>query len=193
VGVVSAVAALTAACAAGPVVKTGDAFTRPQPATPTSSVPTPANNLHLANAYDYFARSDDHTGYYFTTPSGRWRCAIVTHTRAGCESAGGSSMGIPGSPATVVDTDGASHTPNAIVVDELGDAHFAWVGQAEFSSVSGSGKVLEFNRVLDAAGFRCNVQQSGVSCLNESTGNGFTFSSDGYTLQYTDVPDDAPP
>ena len=102
-------------------------------------------------------------------------------------------MGVSGAPATVVDADGISHAPNAIVVDEVGDARFAWVQQTEFSSDSGSAKVLGFNRVLDAAGFRCNVQQTGVSCLSESAGNGFTFSTDGYTLQYTDVPDNAPP
>lgn len=192
-GVFSAVAALTAACTAGPVVNTGDSWTPAGALTPSPSLPTPANNLHLANAYDYFARSDDHTGYYFTTPSRRWRCAILTHTRAGCQSVGTSPIGIAGSPDTVVTSDGASHAPNAIVVDELSDPHFAWVGRTEFASDAGAAKVLGFNRVLDAAGFRCNVQQSGVSCLSESTGNGFTFSSDGFTPRYTDVPDDAPP
>ena len=56
----------------------------------------------------------------------------------------------------------------------------------------GPAKVLQFNRILAAAGFRCNVQESGVSCLSELSGKGFTFSADGYTPQYTDVPADAP-
>ena len=41
--------------------------------------------------------------------------------------------------------------------------------------------------------FRCNLQESkGVSCLSEESGKGFTFSADGFTLQYTEVPLDAP-
>jgi hypothetical protein len=189
--ILAAVAGLTVGCVPGPVVNTPDG-TRPEPTAVPPAPPTPANNLHLANAYDYFGHSGDHTGYYFTTPSGRWRCAIAPHTWAGCQAASGSGISIPGAPDTVTDTDGNSTAPNAIVVDNGGDAHFARLGQAEFSPVPGPAKVLKFNRVLDAAGFRCNVQDTGVSCLSELTVKGFTFSSDGYTLQYTDVPDNAP-
>jgi hypothetical protein len=31
-----------------------------------------------------------------------------------------------------------------------------------------------------------------VSCQSEASGKGFTFSADGYTPQYTDVPANAP-
>ena len=33
--------------------------------------------MHLVNAFDYVAHVGDITGYYFTTPSGKWRCAIL--------------------------------------------------------------------------------------------------------------------
>ena len=56
----------------------------------------------------------------------------------------------------------------------------------------GPANSLQFNRILAAAGFRCNVQESGVSCLSESSGKGFTFSAEGFTPQYTDVPAGAP-
>ncbi len=191
--ILAAVAALTAACSPGPVVNTGETPPRTGPSGPASGPPTPANNLHLANAFDYFAHSGDQAGYYFTTPSGRWRCAILPHTIAGCQAASSSSLSIPGAPDTVTSPDGKSTAPNAIVVESAGDAHFAWLQQSEFSPVPGPAKVLEFNMVLDAAGFRCNVQEGGVSCLNETTVKGFTLSPDGYTLQYTDVPDNAPP
>lgn len=103
-------------------------------------------------------------------------------------------MSIPGAPDTVTDADGNSTVPNAIVVDDVSDAHFASVEPSEFSPAPGPAKLLPFDTVLDAAGFRCNVQESaGVSCASELTGKGFTFSADGYTLQYTDVPDTAPP
>jgi hypothetical protein len=191
--VLAAVAGFAGACASGPVVvNSGDTPAHTQQSAP-SSPPTPANNLHLANAFDYFAQSGDQRGYYFSTPSGRWRCAIVPHSMAGCQSAGRSGMTISGAPDTVTGPDGNGVVPNAIVVDNAGDAHFARLQQGEFSPVPGPAKVLTFNMVLDAAGFRCNVQQVGVSCLSEATVKGFTFSPDAYTLQYTDVPDNAPP
>jgi hypothetical protein len=191
--ILAACAALTAACSPISVVNTGDTSARTGPNASTPPLPTPANNLHLANAYDYFADTTDRGGYYFTTPSGRWRCAIVPHSQAGCQSAGNSSMRIPGGPDTVTDADGDSAVPNAIVVDDVDDAHFASLRAGTFSPAGAPAKILKFNTVLDAAGFRCNVQQSaGVSCASETTGKGFTFSGDGYTPQYTDVPDNAP-
>ena len=39
------------------------------------------------------------------------------------------------------------------------------------------------------ARFRCNIQEeTGVSCLSEQSGDGFTFSADGFVPQYTEVP-----
>ncbi len=52
---------------------------------------------------------------------------------------------------------------------------------------------MPFNKILAAAGFRCNVQETaGVSCLSEFSGKGFTFSADGVAPQYTDVPAEVP-
>lgn len=190
--VLAATVALISACAVRPAVNTGD-MSAPEPSPPPPSLRTPANNSHLVNASDYFADADDHTGYYFRSPSGRWRCAIVPHSKAGCQSSSGSTMSIRGEPDTVTASDGTSAAPNAIVIETTGDAHFAALQQGEFSPASGAAKVLPFNKVLDAAGFRCNVQESaGVSCASELTAKGFTFSRGEYSLQYTDVPDDAP-
>ena len=53
--------------------------------------------------------------------------------------------------------------------------------------------MLPFNRILAVAGFRCNVQESsGISCLSETSGAGFTFSAEEYATSYVDVPPDAP-
>lgn len=191
--VLAAVVALTSGCVSAPLVHTGDTPPPREPSPPAPSLPAPADNRHLANAYDYFTNSDNHAGYYFKSPSGRWRCAILPHSKAGCQSASGSAMGIRGEPDTVTATDGTSAAPNAIVVDNTGDAHFASLPRRELSPAPGAAKVLPFNKVLDVAGFRCNFQEStGVSCGSELTAKGFTFSRDGYTLQYTDVPDNAP-
>jgi len=44
---------------------------------PSTAAPTPSSNVHLVNAFDYVAHVGEVTGYYFTTPSGKWRCAIL--------------------------------------------------------------------------------------------------------------------
>ena len=91
----------------------------------------------------------------------------------------------------VRDAAGQTRT-NAIAVDDDGDPQFVRSDQPEFWLVPGPAKVLQFNRILAAAGFRCNVQESGVSCQSETSGKGFTFSAEGYAPQYTDVPANAP-
>jgi hypothetical protein len=164
-----------------------------QAEAPASTAPSsaPPSNANLVNAYDYFAQSPTGAGsYYFTTPSGKWRCAIVPRSQAGCQATGSahSGMAIPGAPDTVDDGQGATDRPNAIVVETAGDAHFAALDPAAFTLIPGPATALPFNKILAAAGFRCNVSDAGVSCLSEATGEGFTFSADGYTLQYTDLP-----
>ncbi len=95
-------------------------------------------------------------------------------------------------PDTVDNAAGEATTPNAVVIEPDGDAHFAALDRPEFSSPD-SAKVLPFNRTLIAARFRCNVQETtGVSCLSEQSGRGFTFSAQGFLPEYSEVPVDAP-
>ena len=188
---ISAAVLAVAGCSGVRVVNTDE----PSAATPTNTATAPqlppTNNAHLADAFDYVAHPNDEAAYYFTTPSGRWQCAILPRDKAGCQSTGG-AMGIAGEPDTVDNAAGEATTPNAIVIEPDGDAHFAALDQPEFSS-PGSAKVLPFNRTLIAARFRCNVQEAtGVSCLSEQSGRGFTFSARGFLPQYAEVPVDAP-
>lgn len=183
------VAMLIAAGCSGPtVVNSGE----PPPRTATSPAPPspPASNARLVNAFDYAAEVGGQDRYYFTTPSGKWRCAIIARVKAGCQSASSwpAGLGITGAPSTVPGADGAPAKPNAIVLDWQGDAHFAALDRPEFSLTPGPARVVPFNRILAAAGFRCNVQESGVSCASDLTNNGFTFSADGFVPIYTDVP-----
>lgn len=185
------------ACGAPRVVNTGEAPPASVTTPPPASLPTPASNVHLVDASDYAARTAStpaNAGYYFTTPSGKWRCAILTRTKAGCQAAGGlkSALGIGDAPDEVPGPGGAPVTPNAVVIGWDGQAQFVALSVPEFTLDTGTANVLPFNRVLAAAGFRCNVQESGVSCASELSGQGFTFSADGYTMAYTDVPADAP-
>jgi hypothetical protein len=179
-----AVAILAAGCSGERVVTTGEPPVR---TTPAVSAPPPLpqpDNAHLVDAFDYVAHVNGAAGYYFTTPSGKWRCAIFPRAKAGCQSANSweSGLGVPGEPDEV----------NAIVVEREGDPRFVSLEQPEFWLDPGTANTLQFNRILAVAGFRCNVQDAGVSCASESSGKGFTFSAEGYAPQYTDVPATAP-
>jgi hypothetical protein len=194
VSLLVAVAVLGASCSGQRIVNTDE----PPAATPViSSVPPPSpppSNRHLVDAFDYVGYPEGRTAYFFTSPSGAWACAIVPRVRAGCQSATSwpSALGITGEPESVPDAAGEAVPPNAVVIDREGDAHFVALEQPEFSLEPESANVLEFNKILAAAGFRCNVQESGVSCLSEYSRRGFTFSADGFMPQYTEVPADAP-
>lgn len=189
VPVLVALAVLAAACSGERVVNTGE----PPAATPVVEPPAPStpppSNAHLVNAFDYVGYPEGGTRYFFVSPSGSWACAIVPRVKAGCQSVDNfpSALGITGEPESVRDAAGEDVPPNAVVVDREGDAYFAALDQPEFTLDPGPPNTLPFNRILAAAGFRCNVQESGISCLSEFSGKGFTFSADAFTPQYTDV------
>ncbi len=173
------------------VINTDEARPTTQPSTTTTPpLANPPNNDNLANAFDYAApQSDGDTAYYFTTPSKRWVCAIVPHDSAGCQSSAAGAIAVKGAPSTVPGHDGTDQTPNAIQVGRLEAPRFAALDAPGYSQVPGPAAVLPFGKVLIASGFRCNVQEAtGISCASEVTGQGFTFSADGYAPQYTDLP-----
>lgn len=184
--VLIAAAAGLAGCSPGTVVNTGEA--PPQTTTSTSTAVPQYGTANLVDGSGYATEVNGRTGYYFSTPSGRWRCAILPRDKAGCQSASGlSTISVPGAPTAVPDDSGGTSAPNAVAVDRDHDAGFIALTEPEFS-VDGA-KPLPFGKVLAVAGFRCNVQQSsGVSCVRELTGKGFTFSGDAFVPQYTDVP-----
>ena len=188
------VAVLGAGCSGEPTVHTEQPAATASVNTSTAP-PPPPSNVHLANAFDYVAHPPTGTGYYFTSPSGAWACAIVPRVKVGCQSATRwpSAMGVTGEPGSVTDVAGEAVAPNALVVEREGVARFVSLERPEFALDPKPAKVLPFNRILAAAGFRCNVQEaSGVSCLSETSGKGFTFSPGGFAPQYIDVPADAP-
>lgn len=186
---------LCAACSGPAVVNTDDAAPTGTSAAPPPPSTTAPSNAHLANAFAFAAPVDGETGYYFTTESGRWQCAILPRLKAGCQNAQSptSALAITGVPDEVPGPDGEPAFPNALVVDRDGEPQFAALTLPEFGLDPGPATVLEFNRILAVAGFRCNVQEAtGISCMSELTGKGFTFSAEGSSMTYTDVPADAP-
>lgn len=188
----SAVAILAAGCSAERIVTTDEPFVASPTSMTSEPPPPPPNSAHLVDAFDYVAHPDGSAVYFFTTPSGRWACAVVPRDKAGCQSAASplSSMNITGEPDTVDNGAGEQVAPNAIIVEREGEPRFAAFEQPQF--VLDDAKVLEFNRILAVAGFRCNVQDAGVSCMSEGTGKGFTFDPEGFQPRYTEVPANAP-
>ncbi|BBY15958.1 hypothetical protein MLIT_15500 [Mycolicibacterium litorale] len=185
----AALAATVLAACTGPAVVTTDDAGPAASATPTAPPPPPLNNTNLVNAFYFGAPVDGFTQYFFTTPSGRWECAIVPRVQAGCQAADGAALGIEGAPDTVADAAGEDTEPTAIVVGRDGEPAFVALPDAPFTPDAATAGVLQFNQVLAVAGFRCNVQEAtGVSCLSERSGRGFTFSAEGFTPQYTEVP-----
>ncbi|OBB46576.1 hypothetical protein [Mycobacterium sp. 852002-51961_SCH5331710] len=189
---ISAAAVVVAGCSAERIVTTDEPFVASPPTSTTAEPPAPPNRAHLVDAFDYVAHPEGTAVYHFTTPSGRWACAIVPREKAGCQSANAplSSMNITGEPDTVRDSAGEQAAPNAIIVEREGEPRFVALTRPEF--VLGDARVLDFNRILAVAGFRCNVQDAGVSCMSEATGRGFTFAPEGFQPRYTEVPANAP-
>jgi hypothetical protein len=131
----------------------------------------------------FWAVSEGSGGYCFTTPSGEWRCAILQWGKtatAGCQPSTSIDMPVAGAPMAPNDYDGSPAMPNAIVIDAGQPARFAALGQAVYWRFGGPARVLEYGETLSVMGFTCNVQESGVSCREDATGNGFSFSADGY-------------
>lgn len=190
VTVIAAAVALTVAgCTTETVVNTGQWETTPTETSTAPSLPR-TNPALLANAFDFVEHLNGQAAYYFSTPSGRWQCAILPRDKAGCQATRG-ALSIAGAPDTVPNAGGEETPPDAIIIEPEGDAHFAAVDAPEFTPPEPA-NVLPFNRTLVVARFRCNIQEaSGVSCLSEQSGAGFTFSADGYVPQYTEVPLDA--
>lgn len=191
----AALAALSAACSGPTVITTDDAAPSGTPAAAPAPPATRPSNAHLANAFTFAAQVNGATAYYFTTPSGRWQCAIMPREQAGCQNAKTptSAIAITGAPDEVPGPDAEPVAPNAIVVDRAAEARFAALSPPAFGLDPGPATVLPFNRILVVAGFRCNVQEAtGISCMSELSGKGFTFSAEGYTMTYTDVPADVP-
>jgi hypothetical protein len=190
---ISAALMAVTGCTTESVVDTGE--WESAPATASSTVPAapqlpPTNPDHLADAANFSRDANGKTAYYFATPSGRWQCAILPRDKAGCEATGG-ALSIAGAPDGVQGADGTQTPPNAIVVAAHGDAGFSATDAAQFAPPTPA-NVLPFNKTLAVSGFRCNIQESrGVSCVSETSGKGFTFSADGFDLQYGEVPLDA--
>ena len=185
------VTAALAGCGSPTIVNTGEPWTPVETPAPAPGLPEHTSNRTLADASEFYVVSGEAKVYRFVTPSGRWQCEIVPHASAGCRPATSSTLGITGAPTAVPGADGEPTAPNTITIDRGSDVRFVeTVTDTDTGTGTGAPIVtLPFGKVLQVAGFRCNVQEAtGVSCGSESSGKGFTFSAEGFTAVYTDVP-----
>jgi len=179
-------AALTG-CGSPTIVNTGEPWTPVDTPAPPPGLPEHTSNRTLADASEYYVVAETPKVYRFATPSARWQCEIVPHASAGCRPATSSTLAITGAPTAVPGADGEPTAPNTILIDRASDVRFVETGTE--TATETPTVTLPFGKVLQVAGFRCNVQEAtGVSCGSESSGKGFTFSAEGFTAVYTDVP-----
>ncbi len=117
--------------------------------------------------------------YYFTSPSGKFECAVITAPEpvAGCHGR------LPSSAPPVPSVTGTgSATPNSIRVRASGPGAFFQSGDPAFHRFDGPAKPLGYGSPLRVQGFTCSVdEQSGVTCVSAAE-HGFTVSDSAYRL-----------
>lgn len=152
--------------------------------TPTTTQPTASETVARGAGPAAYANGGN---YYFTSPSGKWHCGIITSAKAvGCHGPFPSDAPrVPGAgaPDKMV-------APNAIGVGNNDKAaNFFSVGDPAYYPFSADGsvataRVLPYNEPLTVGDFTCRIKEStGVTCDNTKTGHGFTVSDSSYELR----------
>ncbi|MFE7418839.1 hypothetical protein [Rhodococcus sp. NPDC057529] len=142
--------------------------------TTTTTTPAPADPQAFAGAAA--------GSYYFTTPSTKFHCAILTGgdlPTAGCHGPmPASAPKVPGAGAS-----GTPVTPNAIEVTGGRPGQFASAGDPRFYPLDGSAApALSYGRALQVNDLTCLVDESaGVTCRSEA-GHGFTLSDSAFRV-----------
>ncbi|MFC9357359.1 hypothetical protein ACFTZB_12380 [Rhodococcus sp. NPDC057014] len=142
--------------------------------TTTTTTPAPADPQAFAGSAA--------GSYYFTTPSTKFHCAILTGgdlPTAGCHGPmPASAPKVPGAGAS-----GTPVTPNAIEVTGGRPGQFASAGDPRFYPLDGSAApALSYGRALQVNDLTCLVDESaGVTCRSEA-GHGFTLSDSAFRV-----------
>ena len=145
--------------------------------TTDPSPPRPAAAISLVDPATYAWQEGGLQGFFFTTPSGLWRCAILADSAqggsddqmAGCQPSSSMPMNVAGAPSVPDHYSRDATAPNAILVNATEDARFASLSQALFWRYDTT-PVLSYGQTLSTSGFSCNVQESGVSCRSDRSG-----------------------
>lgn len=194
-------AALTTASCANQVTPTGpdkDALSASATSTPAEAAPDrDATTLvpALVDPAGFQYTSGGQAGYFFTTPSGLWRCAILTASAqsgadtqmAGCQPKTSTDIDVEDAPLVADHGSDNLVRPNAILVNRTDDPRFARLSQALFWRTDGTTPVLPYGQTLSTDGFSCNVQETGVSCRSDTSTRGFSFSTHGFDYRYVEA------
>lgn len=144
----------------------------------TTPTRTPATSTSVAVAADP-AAYEVRGGHYFTSPSGKWSCAILTISDpvAGCHGP------IPKKAPDAPRGDGSPAHPNTVLVAKGSPARFQHRGDPAYTPTDGKAKVLPYRETLTVAGMSCSVSKaSGVTC-RDNQGHSFTISASTFQLQ----------
>lgn len=178
-------------------------ISKPSPASQLSSVPLEpsalpkpepqaAPNVDASTFWysGYSTTTGHNSGFFFESPSGKWQCAILEEffggAGVGCESAAGGVMPVKGAPLVpAADIPENLVPPSSIVMKPNGSPEFIRLGQPYLVRPESPTPKLGYGQNLTALGFTCNTQEIGISCRNDRTGQGFTFSTGGYKFEYT--------
>lgn len=169
-----AVAGPATTSATTPAVTTAPKTTTTTAPRSTTSAPAPADPQAFAGTAA--------GSYYFTTPSTKFHCAILTGgdlPTAGCHGPmPASAPKVPGAGAS-----GTPVTPNAIEVTGGRPGHFASAGDPRFYPLDGSAApALPYGRALQVNDLTCVVDEAaGVTCRSEA-GHGFTLSDSAFRV-----------
>ncbi|QYB05885.1 hypothetical protein I1A62_16180 [Rhodococcus sp. USK10] len=169
-----AVAGPATTSATTPAVTTAPKTTTTTAPRSTTSAPAPADPQAFAGTAA--------GSYYFTTPSTKFHCAILTGgdlPTAGCHGPmPASAPKVPGAGAS-----GTPVTPNAIEVTGGRPGHFASAGDPRFYPLDGSAApALSYGRALQVNDLTCVVDEAaGVTCRSEA-GHGFTLSDSAFRV-----------
>lgn len=118
-------------------------------------------------------------GYYFQTPSGAFRCAILDqpisdNARAGCQG--------PTRPAPAqyqecwANNDYASALAVGTKAEPLCLNQGVFVGEPIDGGTQGGGRILPYGAMLTVGSFTCDSTEAGVTCTNDAAGTGFQIS-----------------
>ncbi|UOT02550.1 hypothetical protein MPY17_26785 [Rhodococcus opacus] len=172
-----------------PTVTTAPKTTTSRTTTTTTTSTSPITTTTTTTTTNTPAEANPQTfagtaagSYYFTTPSTKFHCAILTGgdlPTAGCHGPmPASAPKVPGAGAS-----GTPVTPNAIEVTGGRAGQFASAGDPRYYPLDGSAApALSYGTALQVNDLTCLVDEtSGVTCRSD-VGHGFTLSDSAFRV-----------
>jgi hypothetical protein len=136
--------------------------------------------LDIADAGEFYV-AGAWSGYFFTSPSGRFQCGIragyygTGDYWAGCH---GDTSPIPKRPQRCPEAIGWGHGMEVAEPGAISPrARYLCASEVIYAPANGSANVLEYGRAFSVEGFTCSSLASGITCKHTSTGHGFTIAS----------------